>query len=43
MTIISEEDLIKAGCFNVPEAIAVTELAFKKELKDPLFSQIKYL
>lgn len=30
VTIISEEDLVKAGCFNVPEAIAVTEQAFRK-------------
>lgn len=33
VTIISEEDLIKAGCFNVPEAIAVTEQAFKKRIE----------
>ena len=30
ITVISEDDLLKAGCFNVPEAITVTENAFRK-------------
>ena len=33
VTIISEKDLIKAGCFNVPEAIAITENAFRKRVE----------
>lgn len=30
VTIISQDDLVKAGCFNVPEAIEITEQAFRK-------------
>ncbi|MGP1435890.1 MAG: ATP-binding protein [Phocaeicola sp.] len=30
ITIITEDDLLKAGCFNVQEAITVTEMAFRK-------------
>ena len=33
VTIITEDDLVKAGCFNVPEAIAITENAFKKRIE----------
>lgn len=29
--IISQNDLVNAGCFNVPEAVEVAELAFKKK------------
>lgn len=30
VTVISQDDLVKAGCFNIPEAIEVTEIAFRK-------------
>lgn len=30
ITIISEEDLVKAGCFNIPESIVIAENAFKR-------------
>lgn len=33
VTIITEDDLVKAGCFNVPEAIAITENAFRKRIE----------
>lgn len=30
ITVISQEDLVKAGCFDVPESIEITEFAFRK-------------
>lgn len=30
VTVISEEDLLKAGCFNIPESIVIAENAFKR-------------
>lgn len=33
VTIITEDDLVKAGCFNLPEAIAITENAFRKRIE----------
>lgn len=30
VTVISQDDLVNAGCFDVSESIAITELAFKK-------------
>lgn len=30
ITVISQDDLIKAGCFDVPESIEITEFAFRK-------------
>lgn len=30
ITIITQEDLLKSGCFNIPEALEITENAFRK-------------